>query len=267
MKMRTSKFFLLVLFLICWNQSTLTQLNGQNKFSLSKEKETIILSTGALTVISSLLLEKNESISLNEINSLDKKKINFFDRSATNFYSKNLSQMSDVLLIASVCLPAGFLIFENNKSELANIGLMYLETLTLTYGITNLTKNITQRFRPYAYNPSVPFVEKSDPDTKKSFFSGHTSTAFASAIFFASIFSEINKSESSKKIVWIGSFSLASAVGLLRYYSGKHFPTDIIAGALIGGAIGYGIPKLHQSDENFILNTNGQSFISLRVYF
>jgi len=41
------------------------------------------------------------------------------------------------------------------------------------------------------------------------------------------------------------SYSLATATALLRVASGSHFMTDVLAGALIGTALGIGIPFLH----------------------
>jgi membrane-associated phospholipid phosphatase len=44
-----------------------------------------------------------------------------------------------------------------------------------------------------------------------------------------------------------GSLFLASVVGYLRYEAGEHFPTDIVAGAVAGSAIGYAIPWMHRA--------------------
>ena len=38
----------------------------------------------------------------------------------------------------------------------------------------------------------------------------------------------------------------AAGVGYMRYESGRHFPTDIIVGAAVGSALGWGIPALHR---------------------
>ncbi len=239
----------------------------QSKFKLSTEKELITLSLGGISTITSLLINKNYNVSLNEINSLDKNSINKIDRSAINYYSPDLSLVSDVLLVSTLSLPLTFLFFDETQTDLKTIGIMYLETIAITNGLTNLTKNLTQRFRPYAYNSSVPMDKKLDSDTKKSFFSGHTSIAFASAVFFSTVFSESKSNEKLNNYVWIGSLSLAGSVGLLRYFSGKHFPSDIIAGALVGSLIGYAIPKIHKESSNFALTTNNnQNLISFRYY-
>jgi len=244
------------------------QLKGQEKFNLSYPQEAVILGSGSALALVSLFIEQQASINPQEIFLLDKNRINLFDRSATYYYSKNLSLASDVLLIATVSLPLSFLFIDKTKEDIFSIGVMYLETLTLTYGLTNLTKNIVQRYRPYAYNSDVPLSEKLTLDTKKSFFSGHSSAAFASAVFFSTIYSDQISSEKSKTLVWAGSLTLASSVALLRYFSGKHFPTDIIAGAVVGGLVGYSIPKLHQKKSNLVMSLpEGSNLISFKYYF
>lgn len=257
------RFAIILALLICINQ-----INGQKKFDLSTEKEVTILGISSAIVLTSFLINQNLRITHEEISLLDKNQINRVDRTATNYYSKNLSLISDVLLISSATLPFSFLLMDNQNKNLTSIGIMYLETMLLTYGLTNLTKNLTQRFRPYAYNPEVPLSEKLDIDTKKSFFSGHTSTAFASAVFFSTVYSELSTDEKSEKLIWAGSLTLATTVGVLRYFSGKHFPTDIFAAAIVGSAIGYGIPKLHKNKSDVMISTSSSSnLINVKYYF
>ncbi|MCK9426362.1 MAG: phosphatase PAP2 family protein [Ignavibacteriaceae bacterium] len=50
--------------------------------------------------------------------------------------------------------------------------------------------------------------------------------------------------------MWTGSLLSASLVGYLRYVSGNHYPTDILIGAVVGSAIGYFIPYLHQTNNS-----------------
>jgi membrane-associated phospholipid phosphatase len=40
-------------------------------------------------------------------------------------------------------------------------------------------------------------------------------------------------------------YGAATGVGALRVAAGKHFPTDIIVGAVLGSAIGWLVPTLH----------------------
>lgn len=256
------KVMLVTIFLFHLIQS---QAIAQNNYKLNLSTELLTGSIGSSLLLVSMFTSKNASFTINDLNNLDKSQINSFDRSATKFYSKELSTLSDVLLIASVSLPAiVFLTNNETKEDLQTIGIMYLETLLITNGITNLTKDLTGRFRPYAYNPDLPISVKLDSDTRKSFFSGHTSVSFASAVFFSEVFSNYSDDKKLNTIVWIGSITLATGTGLLRYFSGKHFPTDIIAGSVVGSLIGYAIPKIHQ--KNSALNLN-QSFGVINISY
>jgi len=63
-------------------------------------------------------------------------------------------------------------------------GLIYLETFSMTWGLTNLAKIAVRRPRSIAYvdaqkNAGNPSYSNSDTDSSLSFFSGHT--AFVSA--------------------------------------------------------------------------------------
>ena len=120
-----------------------------------------------------------------------------------------------------------------------------------------LTKGSIERFRPYAYNPDAPMVKKLTSDTRKSFFSGHTTTAFASAVFLSTVYSDYNPNSEWKPYIWAGSLFIASVVGYLRYEAGMHFPTDILAGAIVGSAIGYAIPWMHRVGKENVSLTPG----------
>jgi membrane-associated phospholipid phosphatase len=52
------------------------------------------------------------------------------------------------------------------------------------------------------------------------------------------------------KITWGAAAVVPAWTGYQRYKAGKHFPTDVIAGYLVGGACGILIPELHKSPKN-----------------
>ena len=72
---------------------------------------------------------------------------------------------------------------------------------------------------------------------------------FASAFFLAKVYSDYNPKSKYTKFIYGGTILAASAVGFMRYRSGKHFPTDIITGAAVGALIGYGIPAIHKNND------------------
>ena len=48
--------------------------------------------------------------------------------------------------------------------------------------------------------------------------------------------------------LWAGSLTAATAAASLRVAAGKHFPSDVLAGAAMGSLIGLGFAQLHRPD-------------------
>ena len=134
-----------------------------------------------------------------------------------------------------------------------------------------LSKGSFVRYRPYVYNPDVPLENKLNSDAKMSFFSNHTMTAFASAVFLSTVYSDYYPRSEWKPYIWASSLLMASVVGYLRYEAGMHFPTDILLGAVVGSAIGYTIPYLHRTEHDGVILSPGvigaRYGISLQVRF
>jgi membrane-associated phospholipid phosphatase len=127
---------------------------------------------------------------------------------------------------------------------------MYAEALLIGICLPSYGKALTQRIRPYVYNPDVPMDKKLSAESKKSFFSGHTSAAFTSTFFLSSVYGTYYPNSKWKPYILTGSILLASTVGYLRIAAGEHFLTDVLVGAFVGAAIGYIIPKIHETDNN-----------------
>ena len=105
----------------------------------------------------------------------------------------------------------------NNAGEMA---LSEVVNLGLTMGI----KSIVQRPRPWvAYEGDLVCLQKV---RSTSFPSGHTSMAFATATSLSLV--------CPKWYVIAPAFLWAGAVGYSRMYIGAHYPSDVLAGALIG---------------------------------
>ena len=132
------------------------------------------------------------------------------------------------------------------RQDIKTVGVMYLETVLLANGIQRTVKNIVRRTPPLVYNPAAPLAEKLGRNARQSFFSGHTTTAFATAVFTGEVFRHYFPDSKLKPVVWAGSLGLATATSVLRYKAGKHYPTDLLAGAAFGSLVGWGIPKLHE---------------------
>jgi len=249
----------------------------QNDFPYSLKKSDFIIGGVALStkLLANYQENKQDLMSYEELVSLDKSEINGFDRGAVYNWNPDLNDLSEWTRAAVIVPPVILLLNEGFKNEWGNAatyGTMYMEVALLTIGITDLTKSLAQRKRPYLYNPDISLADKQkmiENNVYDSFFSGHTSSAFAAAVFFSKTYSDIYRNTTLSKVIWGTSLALASTTGYLRYQSGQHYPTDILAGALVGSAIGYLIPVLHKNvskTKNLSYQITGHS-LSLSYIF
>ena len=107
------------------------------------------------------------------------------------------------------------------------IGIIAFVSLAVSAGICNgLLKNIINRTRPYVAIETLELITKMPHDS--SFPSGHSNASFAVACAITWCLS--------KKKKWIGVILIviASMVAFSRLYVGVHYPTDVIAGIILG---------------------------------
>jgi len=170
--------------------------------------------------------------------------IPFFDRLYPSAPSAGLSTAGDDLAIASSALPL-VLLFGRSGSEMLTLGVMYVETLGLAYGLDSLLKSAVVRYRPYAYSTSTP-ADFSNSEITASFPSSHATLAFSAAVFTGYVFDELNPDSNLRPWVWAAGLTIAAVVSTLRVASGDHFLSDVVAGGAIGAASGFLVPLLHE---------------------
>ncbi len=191
-----------------------------------------------------------ETLSQYKIDQLIEKELLAINRIPVDNYNNDLATVSDILLGVCLAVPALQIFDGRVSSDWGVYGMMYLENSFITFGTTTIAKNMFREIRPYVYNPEVPYSIKSTKDAQQSFFSGHSALAFASMTFFAETYGAFYPETSNHSLIWLGSMSLASTTALLRVFSGRHFPIDVIVGAAVGIAVGKLIPLLHENTNN-----------------
>lgn len=182
--------------------------------------------------------------------SLDRSAIPRYDRWAVGFYSPRLSALSSVVSGAELLVPAVADladVWTGNASwgAFAVDGILLEETLVLSGALSSYAKSERVHATPLSYDPAVPESERKIPQNASSFFSNHTASAFATAVFSAYTFQARHPDSRLTPWVWAGSLGLASTVGSMRVLAGKHFPSDVLAGAAAGAVCGYLVPKVH----------------------
>jgi membrane-associated phospholipid phosphatase len=174
--------------------------------------------------------------------------INALDRMVLGNYSETAHTIADVGVIAMLLAPPLLNAFDSGGDGWATDTVVYAEALVLTQALTQIVKFAVRRPAPLVYDPEVPAQAQRSRDASRSFFSGHTSMAFAAASAYTTTF-WLRHPDSPMRWVVLGSgLVLGLAIGVLKVEAGYHFWTDIAAGALAGSAIGVLVPMLHTSD-------------------
>jgi membrane-associated phospholipid phosphatase len=136
-------------------------------------------------------------------------------------------------------------------------GFIYAETISVTWAATNLAKIAFRRPRPSAYQEQARREASggtSNPEdlsatnSAMSFFSGHASIV-ASVTGAATYLAFSRSSTPLRPWLTLGIGAAATTlVGIGRVKAGEHFPTDVIAGAMVGAGIGVLVPHLHREE-------------------
>ena len=167
------------------------------------------------------------------------------DRGAVGPVATEAARWSNITLTATVGLAgAGLLLARRGelREAAAEDIAVFGQALLVTNGLTQVLKTVVARPRPYVYDASPPgTVAREDVS---SFPSGHTSNAFAAAAAYWSI--QQRRGVAGRHVpAIVALFALATATAVLRVEAHKHFPTDVLAGAALGTAVGWTLPRLH----------------------
>ena len=172
---------------------------------------------------------------------LDRNTVNSFDRPFMFEYNKTLDKTATALDFSLLLTPS--IIALGGNSQISTLTVMYAETILSSWAIKEVLKNTIERSRPYMYYDNPPIEEKDK--WNKSFPSGHTTIAFATASFTSFVFSKYYPDSKWKLPLEISLYTIAGTTAVLRVLSGNHFVSDVLSGALIGTLCGIGIPLLH----------------------
>ncbi len=91
------------------------------------------------------------------------------------------------------------------------------------YALNTAIKLLVARQRPSI--PDLPALTHTP--TRLSFPSAHASTSFAGALAYSRV-----------GVPSVPLYALAASLSMSRLYLGVHFPSDVLAGAMLGTAVG-----------------------------
>lgn len=220
---------------------------SQSPYQFNWKKESIIASIGLSTWGSSYLVGNGvNGFNVEQINNLDRARVNSFDRVATFNQSFAADKASDHLALGAKLLPLVFLADEKGRNNFQEIALLYAETYMVANGLTTLTKSAVARPRPFLFNEEVPIDDKLGRGARYSFFSGHTSKTAAMSFFTAKVYADFYPESQWRPFVWAAAAAVPAVTGYMRVKSGKHYPSDVMVGYVVGALSGILVPQLHK---------------------
>lgn len=161
------------------------------------------------------------------------------DGLAPTTLSEGPATVSDVVLYGGLVTGLGLGLVHEGR---AGRTLLFAEALSVTGALTELTKHAVRRPRPYTFGGTSV-----DADDDRSFFSGHTSFVATASLFVARSWDlERDLGPGGRALAYGLAGGLTVGTAALRVTAGKHFPSDVLVGGLVGGAVGWLVPELHR---------------------
>ncbi len=173
--------------------------------------------------------------------------LNALDAPSAGLYSEAWTMASDigvaVMLAGAVMIP----FVDEEPLDALNDLVVIAQAVAWTEALAILTSMASRRPRPMMYSESAPLEMRNDPDSALSFFSGHTGTAFAVS---TALFQTLRRRHPDSALPWI-TLAVGDAIGIFisvgRVKAGRHFPTDVLAAAVVGTSVGLLVPALHDA--------------------
>ena len=170
-------------------------------------------------------------------------KVGLIDDAARTTYNGRTAHISDGMALGTA-FAAGMVTFALPRNQQTQYIQLAVQNVWITANITQTVKMLALRNRPYT---QVPGFVSTKTDDHFSFFSGHsaiTATAATTAILMA--LNQPNISNWGKAAAYTAG-GLALTTAGLRIAAGKHYPSDVVTGILVGVAVAVINTKLHEA--------------------
>ena len=163
--------------------------------------------------------------------------INPIDRLGSTVRNQRAADLADFGLYGGPTLPLLLSFDARVRPHYPLILTVWLETMLLTFALSSLIKNTANRPRPYIYNADWMPDRKLSRKDRAAFLSGHAANATAGSVLFAALLEAYDRPLAPYgRLLAVG---VAGTTAFLRVRAGKHWPTDAVAGILLGaGAAG-----------------------------
>lgn len=162
-------------------------------------------------------------------NSIDVKVFRAFNNIQSKFVNSFVNITNESIVPVIISVPVGLYIgsrIDNNHYGENSAVLLALSEIT-TSAATQLIKIIVKRPRPFRTLNKVYLTDTNSVKGSYSFPSGHSSSSFAIATSLTLRYPD-------NPVLIVGCYTYATLVALGRIYWGVHYPSDVLAGMLIG---------------------------------
>lgn len=185
----------------------------------------------------------------------------YFNRQLNPQQQHDITQFTDAFGsgLLSIPLLGGMYLMGRKKDNcrMQEASLAGLQAFVLSAGAAFVLKELTQRPRPTQLQDAKKWYGPFSGHSNTAFPSGHSMRAFALATVLAGYYPD-------QVWVGIGAYGLAGLTVGGRLLSGEHWPSDVVAGALLGYFVGRGVlwANRQNMDENRfsfkpLINENG----------
>jgi membrane-associated phospholipid phosphatase len=181
--------------------------------------------------------------------------VNALDRPVAGTWDAGYSVSGEVLIASLYTLTVLFDLLDVVKADepissfLVDF-VVLAEAVLLNGALNQIAKVAVARPRPLLYDRELDHSRQRDPDSYVSFYSAHTSSAFALGLAYAQTFAYRHPDSPFRYLVYAGAVIAGGVIGATRIAAGKHFPSDVLVGAAVGTGVGLVIPWLHRNTDH-----------------
>ena len=216
-------------------------------FQLYSEIDLPVLGVGLVLGSARFLRTQKAYCGTDAATPCDTGELNGIDRATGGVWRPSWSTASDIGLAAIVGGTGILLVGDEGVLSALNDSVVIAQSALIATALPAVMTISVSRPRPFMYGHDAPGSARASPDAALSFISSHTSVSFALATSTYVAMNRLHPRGSGP--LWVLGIGLAAAtfVGSARVAAGQHFPTDVVAGAIIGSSVGILIPSMHAS--------------------
>lgn len=158
---------------------------------------------------------------------------------------RTAATLSDVMQVVVPLGAIGWGVLQGYRLDDPTAGwsdaLLVTEAASIAMLVNGVVKYAVGRQRPYVWMGHAGLYDNPQ-DENLSFFSGHTTFTFAVAASAGTLF--LMQGMPGGGWVLGGGLALAAFTGYLRMGAEKHYLSDVLVGAAVGGLVGWAVPFL-----------------------